>query len=206
MGDFHVHEKMKKCCAETLGKLDKVRASGHVASGHAPPSKARSKEKGLQHQLAPLTIPRATAAAQKLHDTRSPMLEVTGSAKDVWNKIVKEHRAVHEGAKETLEALFWQVLQEPLPVLDLSVHPDMVQAFDEMAGGKNSFAAFANGGEKDKKFLDKLKNATGGKVDFKDKHVWFKLGGSDNGTWIGAGQLKTLDGVKAYGLSIKKAF
>lgn len=201
MGDIYVHEKMKQCCAATLGKLDKVRTSGHVASGDASNSAPGSKGGGLQKELSPLTIPKAMAAAQKLHDTGSPLLKVEGPAKAVWTGIVNKHRARHEGAGETMEALFWQVLAEPLPVLDLSVHPDMVAAFDEMAGGKKSFSAFANGGEKEKKFLDKLKDASGGKLDFKDGQLLYELGGSGKGpsVWIGIGKMKLKGSDKAAG-------
>ncbi len=208
MGDVYVHEKMKQCCAATLGKLDKVRASGHVASGGASNSAPGSKGGGLQKDLSPLTIPKATAAAQKLHDTGSPLLKVDGSAKAVWTGIVNKHRARHEGAGETMEALFWQVLAEPLPVLDLSVHPDMVAAFDEMAGGKKSFSAFANGGDKEKNFLDKLKEKSGGKLDSKDKQLLYKLGGSEKGqaTWLGIGKLNIKGGGKAGGVIFKLLF
>ena len=205
MGDIYVHDKMKQCCSAVLAKLDKVRASGHVASGGASHSALSSKGGGLQKELSHLTVPKATAAAQKFHDTRSTLLKVEGPAKAVWTGIVNKHRARHEAAGESLEALFWQVLAEPLPVLDLSVHPEMVQAFDEMAGGKKSFSAFANGGEKEKNFLDKLKAASGNKLDFKDGQMLFKLGGSDGGArpGLGLGTLKTLGGEKAAGMTLK---
>lgn len=150
------------------------------------------KKTSLVQELGSLSIPKAALAAQKLHDMRSPLLQVVGLAKEKWDAIVKGHEKKHQAVGESREAAFWSVLAEPLEVIDLSLHPDLNRAFLEAANGKKEFSLPGGGEKKDAKFADSLRGLLGNKLDVEDRQVFIKVHGEEGkpSYWIGVGNPK----------------
>ncbi|MBK8256787.1 MAG: hypothetical protein IPK82_29460 [Polyangiaceae bacterium] len=187
MCDIHVHDRMKECCRATLQKLDKARSAGLRASGNALGSKSKST---LFEELGSLPIPRATHLVQQMHDTRSPLLQVSPPAREKWEAIVQTHVKKHQAAGESLEALFWSALGKPLEVIDLSLHPDLNKQLADRLNGKNAFSLPGDGGKKDEDLVAKVKGLVGNKLDYEDRQILFKIHGGDGkpAYWIGVGQ------------------
>lgn len=110
MGDLWAHKHMRKCCKDTLAKLDQIRDASARAAGQAPAPKGAPTLAGL---LGPKKIPEAQLAVHELASSKSPLLQIPASATSArasWENAIKEHFNRHQDSGETREALFWSVL------------------------------------------------------------------------------------------------
>lgn len=208
MSDIHVHVHMRKCCRQTLKKLDEIRAAAKRAAGPSQPARASAGGAStLLSVLGSSPIPKATLTVSQLHAARSDLLQVDAGGKSAWDKAILGHSKFHEDARETAEAAFWRALAVPLEVIDLTVSPEAYKQMVDMFDGKNKISV---GGEGDKAGLGLMKkfgDLTGHNISFKKAQVFFKVHSSSDGSslHIGVGPMKGPDGSYGGGVSIQKS-
>jgi hypothetical protein len=204
MTNVHVHIRMRKCCRQTLKKLDDIRAAAKRADRAAPQAKASpGAGSTLLATLGSLPIPKATLAANQLHASRSDLVRVGSSGRSAWDHAVSAHRTVHSQAGETLEAAFWSAVGEPLEALDLTVSPDVYAKLTERINGKNKVSLGSADDAAGRHILERLHEAAGNKLDVKGKRVLLKVKTLNDGTTLhlGVGQWKTLGNETVTGIT-----
>lgn len=194
MGDLWAHKHMRKCCKDTLAKLDQIRDAAARAAGQSAAPKGAPTLAGL---LGPKKIPEAQLAVHELASSKSPLLEIPASATSArasWTRTINEHAEAHADASEMREAAFWRGFGEPMEPAEVTLPDEAHKKLADRINGKKS-AVFGGDDDKEGNELVEKAKAAYGKLGVKpgNKNVMFKVKSTNDKKefWLGGGVFKT---------------